>query len=104
MSTSQSFDRPPTGVVIIFEWAAGTVVHGLDKVAPGSFLASWDVDAFGGLGHAGWTTDPAEAHVFASAAAAMRAWQAQSKVRPLRDDGRPNKPLTAATISIVPAP
>ena len=39
---------------------------------------------------------------FADNAAAMIAWNTQSTVRPLRPDGRPNKPLTTLTVEIEP--
>jgi hypothetical protein len=40
--------------------------------------------------------------VFEDHAAAMEVWTRQSRVRPLRPDGKPNRPLTAYTISIEP--
>ena len=37
---------------------------------------------------------------FKNAAEAMLAWNLQSTLRPLRPDGRPNKPLTVLTVEI----
>jgi hypothetical protein len=36
---------------------------------------------------------------FADLAAAVACWKRQSTVRPLRPDGKPNRPLTAFTIT-----
>lgn len=71
-----------------------------EAVVPGAWLESYDPDAHDGRGSATWTTDPGRAMRFASPAAALAAWRTQSVIRPLRDDGRPNRPLTAATVSV----
>ena len=39
---------------------------------------------------------------FLDVGAAMKAWNEQSRRQPLRDDGKPNKPLTALTVGIEP--
>jgi hypothetical protein len=44
----------------------------------------------------------ADARRFATASDAMLAWNTVSDRRPLRPDGRPNKPLTALTVTIEP--
>lgn len=73
-------------------------------VAPtGALLKSFDVDAADGRGSSDWTGNADEALLFDSAALAMAAWNAQSTVRPLRPDGKPNKPMTAFTVEIVEA-
>lgn len=59
------------------------------------FLAEFDADAFDGRGFVRLTDVPAKAIQFPSQVAVMDAWRTQSKVRPIRDDGRPNRPLTA---------
>lgn len=66
--------------------------------AGGCWLKSCDVDARDGRGHVDMTTDVAEAIEFPSFAAAMEYWRRPSAVRPVRPDGRPNRPLTAYTI------
>lgn len=68
------------------------------------WLESFDVDAHDGRGDAAWTSDVARAMRFPDVGAAMTAWRTQSTVRPLRDDGLPNRPLTALTIQIEDAP
>jgi hypothetical protein len=54
--------------------------------------------AWGGSIHL--TSDRDCARRFATAAEALTAWTTQSTVRPLRPDGKPNKPLTALTVEI----
>jgi hypothetical protein len=58
----------------------------------------------GAFGGRIWLTfDRDKAHKFASGAEALEAWGAVSKTRPVRPDGRPNKPLTALSIQVEPA-
>lgn len=47
------------------------------------------------------TPDPERAVRFVSTSKALQAWNTQSKQRPLRPDGLPNRPLTALTVEIV---
>lgn len=68
------------------------------------YLASADVDAHDGRGAATWTDDPAAALHFDATDVAFLFWQQQSTVRPLRDDGLPNRPLTAFTVYIGSVP
>lgn len=77
----------------------GSASTGAEPVEP-TWVKSCDVDAMDGYGLAELTTDFAEALTFPDAGAAMRFWQRQSTVRPLRADGRPNRPLTAYTIEV----
>lgn len=63
------------------------------------WLKSFDVDAYNGLGDQVFTDDPAQAMRFDGLEAALNAWKTQSKVRPLRPDGKPNRPLTAFSIT-----
>jgi hypothetical protein len=62
------------------------------------YLRAFYPDRHGGRGEIFFTDDPAEARKFDSFTAVMECWKTQSKVRPLRLDGRPNRPLTAFTI------
>lgn len=68
--------------------AAGEMVHG-------DYLEWSDPDAKNGYGDDRWTTDLNRAQRFGSFSEAMECWKAQSRVRPLRDDGKPNRPMTA---------
>ena len=66
----------------------------------GMFLTDFDADANGGVGESKWSLDVTKAMRFETWRAGMDVWQTQSTVRPLRDDGKPNRPLTAFTVSI----
>lgn len=86
--------------VIRNEGLAGITAHGGDRVPIGAYLAWYNPDARDGIGEADWTLDPSGAMQFDSAEAALRAYRAVSTVRPVRADGKPNRPLTAFTVSI----
>ncbi len=87
---------------VIRTWGvAGMPPAGEPHVA-GQYLVSSDVDAFDGRGHADWTVDRAKARRFASPVEATEEWRRQSTVRPLRPDGKPNRPLSSYTVEIVP--
>lgn len=81
--------------------AVGSPAAGLyPATAPWLYLVSWNVDAHDGRGEAEW--GPAEkAHVFVDARQAWETWREQSTVRPVRDDGLPNRPLTAFHVVII---
>ena len=66
----------------------------------GWYLAGYDADGNDGWGEAIWTEDPAEAIVFACATDAHACWTEQSRLRPLRPDGQPNRPLTALSVQV----
>lgn len=66
----------------------------------GKFLAWFDVEAYGGRGADRWTDDVRKAIRFKSFEAAMACWQQTSKTVPLRTDGRPNRPLTAYSVTV----
>lgn len=70
----------------------------------GAWLKSYDPEAFRGRGSAEWTDDPTEALVFTEPVEAFRYWKQTSRTRPYREDGRPNRPLTAFTIEVVAVP
>jgi len=70
----------------------------------GQYLRSYDPEAHDGQGNAVWTADLAEALRFDSKPDLMRCWQQVPRSRPRRPDGRPNKPLTAFSVSCEPVP
>jgi hypothetical protein len=70
---------------------------GLER--PHAWLVECDVDAGAGLGSVLCTRDPAHARTFLSFQGCMDYWARQSTVCPWRDDGKPNRPLTAFTVS-----
>ena len=65
-----------------------------------TYLLTCDVEAYDGMGKVDTTEDRSKAMRFDDPGAAMTYWRRQSIVRPYRDDGKPNRPLTAFTIEI----
>lgn len=86
-------ERPVTDAVK----AAGAMLA--DRVIDGEYIVAFDVNAFGGIGYFTSSPDVAKAMRFPSLEAALQAWRTQSTLRPLRADGKPNRPLTALSIS-----
>jgi hypothetical protein len=74
----------------------------LVKFPDGLYLRDYNLEDFEGLGSFELTADITEAKRWASAAEALEAYRTASAVRPLRPDGRPNRPLTAFTVEVVP--
>lgn len=65
------------------------------------YLKDFDADAHDGGGSVEATADPKEAMKFSTAGAGLELWRTPSTVRPLRDDGKPNRPLSAFTIEMI---
>jgi hypothetical protein len=63
------------------------------------YVESCDVDAHRGRGDVRLSRDVAKAMRFPDFEAAVTYWKRQSRVRPLRPDGEPNRPLTAYNIT-----
>ncbi|MFL5302733.1 MAG: hypothetical protein ACJ79R_20575 [Anaeromyxobacteraceae bacterium] len=72
-----------------------------DGAPDGQYLARFDPEAHGGDGYVEGTKDPSRALRFESWEAAFHCWQRQSVSKPLRGDGKPNRPLSAFTVEIV---
>jgi hypothetical protein len=70
-----------------------------DGVPVGSYLASYNPEGDRGNGVATWTRDPAQAMTFPTGAAATACYRAVPLNRPLRSDGKPNRPLTKFTVA-----
>ena len=70
-----------------------------DGVPVGAYLSSYDPEGDGGNGIAIWTRDPAQATTFATGEAATACYRAVPLNRPLRPDGKPNRPLTMFTVA-----
>lgn len=70
----------------------------------GQYLESFDHDGADGFGYGIFTDDPSKAMKFTDAKSALDFWKKKSMVRPLRADGRPNRPLTASTITLEQVP
>ena len=92
------------GVRIVCAGFSGRSRHGGHRVPVGAYLARYDPEAHDGQGWAEWTTDPGQALTLPDAVAAMRLHQAVPARRPVRPDGKPNRPLAAFTILIEPVP
>lgn len=67
----------------------------------GQYLVRFDFDAHGGIGFGEFTKDIAKAKRFPDAGAVGEFWKTVSKVQPVREDGKPNRPLTSTTIQVV---
>lgn len=67
----------------------------------GQWVKDMDVEFGNGRGYLTATRHRSEAMRFADAGEALAYWQRTSKVRPLRPDGKPNRPLTAYTVEVV---
>lgn len=81
---------------------AGIHLGNFNPAEPGDYLVRWDLDARDGRGEAVWSPDINEAYRFPHPIEALRAWRSQSKVRPTREDGKPNRPLMAYTVEAIP--
>lgn len=68
------------------------------------FVRSYDPNAQDGYGEVELTADKLKAKQFSDSTSAFEFWRQQSTVRPLREDGEPNRPLTAYTVEIVRMP
>lgn len=66
----------------------------------GFLVREYDPDEHEGIGRLAVTLVPEEALRFENAAEALREYRRISKVRPLRPDGLPNRPMTAYTVEI----
>ena len=88
--------------VIIYMGLAGRFIDNAEPPAVGSYLQDYDPEYAGGRGQANWTTDPAKALIFNTGAEAVALYMSVPKTRPLRPDGKPNRPLTTYTVVIEP--
>lgn len=82
-------------VIRIVERADGSVSPEADL-----YLESCRHEGNDGRGQFGFTHDIRAAMQFATHGEAFEYWKRQSRVNPIRPDGRPNRPLTAYTIMI----
>lgn len=85
------------------QWAMVLVAYGDMVLKEGTYLKDFDNDVRAEYpsGAVNATDDTALAMRFNSPGDVFAAWNSQSKTCPLRPDGRPNKPLTAFTITPV---
>jgi hypothetical protein len=72
---------------------------------PGPYYVKvYDPDGNNGGGYVETTPDVHAALAFETQIDAWQAWKAQSRVRPLREDGKPNRPLTTMTVTVAEVP
>lgn len=69
----------------------------------GQYLQSFDHEAHGGIGFATFTNDPTKAMHFKTNIEALEFWRKVPNNKRLREDGKPNRPLTALTVTITRA-
>lgn len=67
----------------------------------GQYLMAFDLEAHQGQGMVDFTRDQARARRWADMAAFHADYKSVPLARPLRPDGKPNRPLTATTWEIV---
>jgi hypothetical protein len=84
-----------SAVIRIVCWADGRTT-GVD----GRYLEQWSQDPDSGALRILTVDDPSRAMSFETPGDAMAEWRQQSDERPLRHDGKPNRPLTALTVEI----
>ena len=65
------------------------------------YLKTYDPEAHEGMGLIEFTGDVHEAMKFVSAVEALRCLRQVPNNRPIRSDGKPNRPLTAYTVQIL---
>lgn len=66
----------------------------------GQYLKSYDPEAFDGRGATNWTADLDQAKRFLTVEDLLAEWKRSPVCHPIRlSDGRPNRPLTAWTVS-----
>jgi len=70
----------------------------------GEYLTKFDPDFRNGLGRVWTTPDQNKAKLFGDLGQVIEFWKITSRVRPMREDGKPNRPLTAFTIEPVAVP
>lgn len=77
----------------------GRVHFGTAKV--GSYVVSYDPDAHNGRGYVEGNLDLKKAKRFGSFEEAVEYWRQVSTVKPTRPDGKPNRPLTAFSVTVM---
>jgi len=92
--------QPPTFIVMVFQ---GFATEGMDPLKYqdfiGQYVKSYSIEAYDGRGDVTFTDDIMEAARWPDLRHAMATWQQVSRLRPRRPDGKPNRPLTAMTVS-----
>jgi hypothetical protein len=86
--------------VIQIEWLGGSEGPSEPTESDGRYVSRFDPDAHDGRGHVWTVADPQDAMQFADQKEALVYYRQASMVKPTREDGRPNRPLTAFSVSV----
>ena len=78
-----------------------SLADGRPSTCDGRWLVGCDFNAHGGRGQVTCTPYLEKAHRFATASFALDYWRTISTATPWRDDGMPNRPLTAYTVEVL---
>ena len=70
----------------------------------GCYVRRYSADGYGGRGCLLLTPQVEHAHHYPSFIDALEEWRRVSATHPVRKDGKPNRPLSAFTVTIEPAP
>jgi hypothetical protein len=76
-------------------WRMKIVGKGHELFQVPVYLEDFDLEFRGGLGKATLTADPSKALPFETLESLFETWSTISRTKPRREDGRPNRPLTA---------
>lgn len=95
--------KHPVYVIRILDQVGGVIRPPGSTASPvGGYVKAFDPDAHDGQGSLDVVLDPADARTFRDFRDAMDAWTAVAKARPKRPDGKPNRPLTAFSVEVIP--
>jgi hypothetical protein len=76
------------------------LADGTPTVASGAYVQDYTPDGNDGQGDLVLTARRELAKTYDDPMAAIEDWKATSTTHPVRDDGKPNRPLTAFTITV----
>ena len=85
--------------VIKIEWLGWQEVK-QESQHEGRYVSRYNPDAHDGLGQVWTVADPRDAKQFATPQEAYLFLKQTSSVKPKREDGRPNRPITAFTVTV----
>lgn len=92
--------RPPGKSARADEATLEALALAADRVIKGDYLEWSNPNARHGRGDEKWTSDLKRAKRFPTFEAALECWKAQSTLVPFRPDGKPNRPMTAYSVTV----
>ncbi len=93
-------ETPKVSTMIVVMRVVG-FANGSDCPVENHYLQSFDHEACDGVGYGVFTSSLDKAMRFDDMKAAIQFWQKIPACRPLRDDGKPNRPMTATTMEFL---